>query len=189
MLYTNTLDDPACDLYARPRQKPRVVVTRTAYWTKIARDNLECVFTGHPTPGESAKSRLFERLRVRAAPLTAAEGRGVVVLGVAGSLPYGIGWGTPHPRTIFNGGVPSGRAWDLTWTGWGSKVAMARGLTYLYAENSGGYAGEGAIELRASQIGSCGLGGPMSYTRLEARVARRPGGPLGRWYAWSGLHC
>jgi hypothetical protein len=186
MRYRNLRSDPDCNLYARPREERSVAVTHNAYWTRIVRGNLECVFTGHPGPGESARSRLFERLRVRAAPLTAAEAHGAVVLGTAGILPYGVGWGTPHPREIFNGGVPSGRAWDLSWKGWGTKLAVARGLTYLYAEHTGGYAGAGAIEFRAYRIGPCSPGGPRSYTRLDARVAVRPGGPLGRWHPWGG---
>jgi hypothetical protein len=37
---------------------------------------------------------------------------------------YGIGWGTAHPPVIYNGGVPSGKAWNLRWSKWGA----ARGV-------------------------------------------------------------
>jgi hypothetical protein len=39
-----------------------------------------------------------------------ATDHGKVVLGKKNLLRYGIGWGTPRPPLIFNGGDPSGRA-------------------------------------------------------------------------------
>jgi len=109
-----------------------------------------------------------------------------VVLGKKGLLPYGRGWGQAHPRLIFNGGVPNGKAWNLRWTGWGSPVAHAHGLTWIYRPG-GGYFGKPAeIELRAFRIGRCSPAGPWAYTRLGAREAVRPGGPLSRWFPWGG---
>jgi hypothetical protein len=109
-----------------------------------------------------------------------------VVLGKRHLLPDGVGWGTAHPRLIFNGGDPNGRAFDLRWTGWGSRAAHARGRTWLFRPHGGYYAKPGAIELRAYRIGHCTANGPRAYTRLQAREAVRPGGPLGRWFAWGG---
>jgi hypothetical protein len=109
-----------------------------------------------------------------------------IVLGKANLLPNGRGWGTAHPRLIDNGGDPNGKAWDLQWTGWGSPVAQAHGLTWIFRPN-GGYFGEpGAIQLRASKIGRCTSNGPRAYTQLEAREALRPGGRLSKWFVWGG---
>ncbi len=99
---------------------------------------------------------------------------------------YAAGWGTAHPPVIYNGGVPSGKAWDLHWTNWGAGATTAYGLTWLYRPNGGYYAKPGAIELRAYRLGRCRSGGPSAYTRLAARVAIRPGGVLGHWFAWGG---
>jgi hypothetical protein len=110
------------------------------------------------------------------------------VLGNANLAPSATGWGTAHPALIFNGGVPSGRAWNLRWSSWGNGAATARGLTWLYRPNGGYYGKPGLIELRAYRLGQCVAGGPPAYTRLVARSATRPGGPLGRWHAWGGWH-
>ena len=110
----------------------------------------------------------------------------VVVLGKRHVPANGQGWGTAHPRLIYNGGDPNGRAWQLQWTGWGSPVARAHGLTWIFRPHGGYFAKPGAIELRASVIGRCTSNGPRAYTRLEAREAVRPGGPLSRWFVWGG---
>jgi hypothetical protein len=101
---------------------------------------------------------------------------------------YGIGWGTPHPSVIYNGGVPSGKAWNLRWSSWGSASSTAHGLTWLYRPLGGYYGKPGAIEFRAYRLGRCEVRGARAYTRLAARVAIRPGGPLGRWFEWGGWH-
>lgn len=101
---------------------------------------------------------------------------------------YAVGWGTAHPVVIYNGGVPSGKAWDLHWTDWGAEAATAYGVTWLYRPNGGYFAKPGTIELRAYRLGKCKPGGPPAYTRLSVRVAIRPGGSLGHWYAWGGWH-
>ena len=109
-----------------------------------------------------------------------------VMLGNKNLLSHGIGWGTVHPRLIFNGGDPSGRAWNLRWSGWGSAVAHARGDTWISAPQGGYYKKPGAIEFRAYGLGRCSPTGPRAYTHLQARVALRHGGHLGRWLAWGG---
>jgi hypothetical protein len=111
-----------------------------------------------------------------------------VVLGVKGLFPRGsAGWGTAHPRYIFNGGDPNGTAWKLRWTGWGGPVARAQGLTWIFKPTGGYFRKPGNIELQASRTGRCTANGPRSYTRLLARESLRPGGPLGPWFAWNGL--
>ena len=118
---------------------------------------------------------------------TAAGAQTGIILGKKHLLTDGVGWGTVHPRLIFNGGDPSGKAWHLTWSVWGAASADARGLTWISRPNGGGYYSKpGAIQLRASRIGHCTAHGPRAYTRLQARVAVRPGGRLGKWFAWGG---
>lgn len=109
-----------------------------------------------------------------------------VVLGKKHVVQYGIGWGTAHPRTIFNGGDPGGRAWRLKWRSWGAPIADARGLASIPHPGGNYYAKPGLIELRASRIGRCTPRGPRAYTRLRVREAVRPGGPLTRWSRWGG---
>ena len=38
------------------------------------------------------------------------------MLGKRGLFPGGEGWGTAHPRTVFNGGSPGGLADKIRWT-------------------------------------------------------------------------
>jgi hypothetical protein len=116
----------------------------------------------------------------------AASSPGTPVLGKKNLLSGGIGWGTAQPAVIFNGGDPSGRAYALRWTGWGNATAYAYGLNPIFKPQGGYYREPGRIELRAYRIARCVPGGPTAYTRLEARVAGRPGGPLGKWFAWGG---
>ena len=115
-----------------------------------------------------------------------ADRAGQVVLGSPGHYaPYGAGWGEARPREVYNGGVPSGRAYRLTWRTWGKARSRARGLTALYRPEGGYYARPGRIVLRAQRLGRCD--GQRAYTRLYARVAERPGeAPSGRWFAWAG---
>jgi len=99
--------------------------------------------------------------------------------------PYGEGWGTPHPRSVFNGGDPAGSAARLRWRHWGAETATARGKTPLLRPDGGYYGRPGRIVFRADHLGSC-PDGTYGYTRLHYRVADRPGGPLGhRWHGWT----
>ena len=107
-----------------------------------------------------------------------------LVLGAKHRLLYGVGWGTPHPRRIFNGGDPSGQALDLAWKNWGSSTTVARGLTWVFTPRGGYYRKPLPIELRAFKIGRCTRGGPLAYTRLDARIVVKPGGDFGRWFSW-----
>ena len=121
-----------------------------------------------------------------AASSTSSTTAGEVVLGSKHFVRYGIGWGTAHPRVIFNGGDPNGKAFNIRWNGWGSRVAVGHGLTWLFRPNGGYYSKPGAIELRAYRVGKCSARGPRAYLRLRAREAVRPGGPLGPWFRWGG---
>jgi hypothetical protein len=167
----------------------------------VANPDVSFISTSAPTPtatesssligaGSSSSTRLkSSALAVGVALLSgsaAIAAPGQVVLGKKNLFPSSQGWGTARPATIFNGGVPSGKAWHLVWTEWGSSVATAHGLTWIYRPGGGYFSKPAAIELRASRIGRCMEHGPRAYTHLEARVASRPGGPLGRWFVWGG---
>jgi hypothetical protein len=100
--------------------------------------------------------------------------------------PAGRGWGKPHPGYVFNGGDPSGEVAKLRWRRWGQPAAIGHGVTWLLRPQGGYYARPGRIVLRAEQLGTC-PDGTVAYTRLEFRVAHRPGGPVGRhWHLWAG---
>jgi len=121
--------------------------------------------------------------------LMAASAYHGVVLGSKYFLPgpdHGIGWGTPRPKTIFNGGDPSGYVGRIHWTTWGGKAAVGYGLNPIFKPGGGYYATPARIELKALDIGHCYTGGPRAYTKLVARVASRPGGRLGAWFLWGG---
>ena len=58
--------------------------------------------------------------------------------------------------------------------------------TPLYKPGGGYYRKMGRIVLRAQRLGHCGQGGRRAYTRMHARSARKPGGPVSkRWHPWS----
>jgi hypothetical protein len=115
----------------------------------------------------------------------AAAGGVVPVLGTPSYAVDGEGWGTAHPRRIFNGGDPSGLVIRIHWRHWGRARATGVGRTYVFRPGGGYYPGSAKIVLRAKRLGDCGDGVP-AYTRLFFREARRPGGPVvGRWRAWS----
>jgi hypothetical protein len=116
-----------------------------------------------------------------------AAGGGAVVLGssaYAGS--NGVGWGTPHPSEIFNGGDPSGRVTQIRWSGWGGAATVGHGLNAIFMPQGGYYGKLAGIELIAYDLGRCTRGGPLAYRELIARVPKKPGGPYGAWFLWSG---
>lgn len=117
-----------------------------------------------------------------APPARAAE----VVLGSPTYVPNGSGFGTPHPSSIFNGGVPSGLVTHISWHAWGSKVATGTGRTSIYKPQGGYYAKSGKVSLRAENIGQCSGQSAPAYTVLLVREPPWPGGPLGSWFKWSG---
>jgi hypothetical protein len=120
-------------------------------------------------------------------PVADASDVGEPVLGSPGHLaPAAKGWGKAHPRYVFNGGDPSGEVAQLEWRHWGAATATGRGVTWLLRPEGGYFARPGRIVLRAEVMGAC-PDGTTAYTRLEFRVAHRPGGPVGKhWHLWAG---
>jgi len=114
-----------------------------------------------------------------------AAGARVPVLGSKFFQPGGVGFGHAHPSLFSNGGDPSGTVTKVHWTHWGWAVATGIGLNAIFQPGGGYYPTPARIELRASDLGSCGDGIP-AYRRLEVRVPKIPGGPLGPWFSWSG---
>ena len=120
-------------------------------------------------------------------PVAEARGTEEPLLGSPAHLaPTAKGWGKAHPRHVFNGGDPSGEVAKLEWRHWGGATATGRGVTWLLRPDGGYYARPGRIVLRAEGLGTC-ADGAAAYTRLEFRVAHRPGGPVGKhWRPWAG---
>lgn len=100
------------------------------------------------------------------------------------AAPYGEGFGTAEPSTIFNGGDPSGEVTRIHWSGWGDPTAIGYGLNPIFKPQGGYYRKPARIELRATGLGKCGK--QAAYTKLEVRVPKHPGGKLGKWFSWSG---
>jgi hypothetical protein len=98
----------------------------------------------------------------------------------------GKGFGTAAPREIFNGGDPSGLVEKIRWSHWGQRTATGWGETSIFKPHGGYYPQLVRSELRATRLGRCSTTGRRGYTHLEERVPSRPGGPLGKWFAWSG---
>ena len=120
------------------------------------------------------------------APEVDATAPAKIVLGARAFAPMGAGFGTVKPKKIFNGGDPSGLVQDIAWSHWGSSTATGTGKTSIFMPHGGYYPRLVGAELRASRLGHCTAHGPLAYTRLEAREPSRPGGPLGKWFLWSG---
>jgi hypothetical protein len=117
-----------------------------------------------------------------ASPAPAA---GPPVLGKKGLMPYGTGWGTAHPREIFNGGAPSGSVGRIRWRHWGAATATGSGRAPTYKPGGGYYAKRVRVQLRATRLGRCPGGHRRAYTRLIVREQTKPGGPFGDWFAWT----
>jgi hypothetical protein len=120
------------------------------------------------------------------APVVDATAPAKIVLGAKVFAPMGTGFGTVKPKRIFNGGDPSGLVEDIAWSHWGSRTAIGTGKTAIFKPGGGYYPRLVRSQLRASRLGHCAAHGPLAYTRLEAREPSHPGGPLGKWFLWSG---
>jgi hypothetical protein len=89
-----------------------------------------------------------------------------------------------------NGGAAaSGTILEIHWRSSGGKIAIGRGLNPTYRPHGGYYRQPVVIELRASLIRRCKPGGRLVYTRFTAREQLRPGGPMGKWFAWAPNMC
>jgi hypothetical protein len=86
---------------------------------------------------------------------SAASAAGPPVLGTKGLMPYGTGWGTAHPREIFNGGAPSGSVSRIRWRHWGAATATGSGRAPTYKPGGGYYAKRVRVQLRATRLGRC----------------------------------
>jgi hypothetical protein len=116
---------------------------------------------------------------------TSAAGAANPVLGARSfASPYGEGFGTAEPSTIFNGGDPSGSVTKIHWTGWGNPTTIGYGLNPIFKPSGGYYRKPAKIELRATDLGKCGA--QAAYTKLEARLPKHPDGKLGKWFSWAG---
>jgi hypothetical protein len=107
------------------------------------------------------------------------------VLGKKGLMPYGTGWGSAHPREIFNGGAPSGSVSRIRWRHWGAATATGSGRAPTYKPGGGYYAKRVRVQLRATRLARCPGGHRRAYTRLIVREQTKPGGPFGDWFAWT----
>lgn len=104
--------------------------------------------------------------------------------------PYGAGWGEVAPAVISNGGAAaSGTVSQISWTSWGGKVAVGRGLHPEYTPHGGYYPKPLVMELHASDIRRCKSGGRLVYTRFTVREQVKPNGPMGKWSAWASNMC
>ena len=103
---------------------------------------------------------------------------------------FAAGWGEVAPAVISNGGAAaSGTISSIHWTSWGGPVATGRGLNPTYTPHGGYYRKPVVIELHASNVRRCTPGGRLVYTRFTAREQVRPGGPMGKWFAWAPNMC
>jgi hypothetical protein len=120
-------------------------------------------------------------------PAVGATTTSKIVLGATAFAPNGAGFATVKPKRIFNGGDPSGLVSNLTWTHWGAAKAIGTGKTSIFKPGGGYYPHLVRAQLRASKLGHCRAHGPRAYTHLDVRVPAKPGAPLGKWQAWSGV--
>jgi hypothetical protein len=107
------------------------------------------------------------------------------VLGSPEFYANGVGFGTVAPRTIHNGGDPSGYIGSIRWAGWGRTVAHGVGKGNIFRP-MGGYYPPVRVRLRVRDLGTCPGHPERAYTTFEARYPQWPGGPLGSWFKWSG---
>ncbi len=116
----------------------------------------------------------------------AAPAQARVILGSKAFAPQGRGFGTFKPSLIDNGGDPSGLADHIHWKHWGSKTARGHGRNSIFKPHGGYYRKRPRIEFRAKRLGTCPGESVRAYTELLARVPKRPGGKLGKWFRWAG---
>lgn len=104
--------------------------------------------------------------------------------------PYEEGWGDVAPAVVSNGGAAaSGTISDIHWSSWGGKIARGRGLNPTYTPHGGYYREPVIAELRASDVRRCVPGGRLVYTRFSVTEQIRPGGPMGKLFAWAPNLC
>jgi hypothetical protein len=109
------------------------------------------------------------------------------VLGSKNFAPGGKGFGEVAPHKIFNGGDPSGLVTHIHWKHWGADTARAHGDHPIFKPGGGYYSKPSHSILRASDLGKCPNSNRLAYRKLKVRDQKRPGGPRGHWYSWSGF--
>ena len=160
-----------------PQGRDRIVIR--------GRRNLGALQRVSPTCAPSGSSRcsipLLAALRpggdpdpVTAAGRRPARARLAVALRADGQ---GLGEGAPGLRVQRR--RPVRRGGQAGVAALGRRDRHGRGVTWLLRPEGGYYARPGRIVLRAEGLGVC-PDGTAAYTRLEFRVAHRPGGPVGQ---------
>jgi hypothetical protein len=102
--------------------------------------------------------------------------------------PASKGFGTMRPAEIFNGGDPSGLVTGIHWSSWGGSTAVGAGLNAIFKPQGGYYRQLVRIDLTARDRGMCPGSTHLAYRQLWVREPKRPGGPLGSPFLWSGAH-
>ena len=74
------------------------------------------------------------------------------------------GYGKPHPKTIFNGGDPTGLVTDVRWRSWGKPKAVGEGIG-LYAPGIGADGHRTLARVVAFNLGMCH--GVLAYRDIE----------------------
>ena len=69
---------------------------------------------------------------------------------------------------------------------WGAQSSLGKGRGYQYKPEGGYYDQLVKVELRAKRLGTCPGHSKRAYTKLRARVQKKPGGHYGEWFSWSG---
>jgi hypothetical protein len=113
----------------------------------------------------------------------------VPVLGIHKSFgPSSTGWGTARPKTLFNGGDPSGDIMRITWSSWGGVTAHGHGKNAIFKPSGGYYGKDVTIRLRATDLGTCKASGRPAYKHLYVSEPSKPGGTFGPWRIWTSYH-
>lgn len=172
------------------------------FWTNhfantIARANLdgsglnERFLPTNGVPAELAVTSPQSRLPQPPSGGACVGARAPVLLGTTGvNVDYWAdGWGEVAPRYFTNASMGGGTIWHIRWNSWGGQVAEARALKSIYRPNGGFYRKAAVIRLRATDIARCEPGGPLTYTELTVRQPDKPGGALGKPYAWARDMC
>lgn len=74
------------------------------------------------------------------------------------------GYGKPHPKTIYNGGDPTGLVTDVRWQSWGEPKAVGEG-TGLYAPGIVADGHKAPARVIAFDLGMCN--GILAYRAIE----------------------
>jgi hypothetical protein len=108
-----------------------------------------------------------------------------VALGSPNAYPYGKGFGVVKPHTVTVGGEFAIVVSHIHWRHWGQSVATGQGSSPIVRYSDGiTYKKHGRVKLKAFEKIACGPGGQLGYSKLKARIVKRPGGRLGKWFVF-----